>query len=109
MKLQDKRCVMPGCAFMDPRVEKTRAGRCTGEAGILSYRELSEIVPSLQWVDSVALTRMMVFGEDEWVSFDGQDTLRLKMLKSRQLCLGGVSAWSVDQDTISTALAASLV
>lgn len=87
-------CQDIGCSYTalsDP-------GRCTGEAGILSLTEIKELIkqknltPELLSVDIIK----EITYEDQWLSYDDEETMALKTQWADQHCMGGSVAWSID-------------
>ncbi|RMJ27114.1 Glycosyl hydrolases family 18 [Aspergillus sp. HF37] len=96
--LSELDCTEPGCPFEFGGHE----GRCTGASGILSYKEITEIIESgsgeLIWNEEAAINYMNWDGY-QWVSFDTKKTFQQKVDYANQVCLGGVMIWALDQDT----------
>ncbi|KAJ1325255.1 chitinase [Microdochium nivale] len=107
-QLADPSCNKPGCLFKGGATK----GACSGESGILSYREIQEIIKThkIEPVhDKEAGVKYITWNSDQWVSFDDQDTFKQKKDLASKLGLGGYLIWAVDQDDSSlTALAAVL-
>lgn len=64
-KLQDPACWQPGCAFSGPG----DAGPCSDTPGILSYKEIQDILSSTKAkpkYDSEAKVQYMVYGQNNW-------------------------------------------
>lgn len=59
-------------------------------------------------LDTDAATNVVVFDEDQWVSYDDDETLRLKVEFAQQRCLGGVMAWAVSSDVRDARLSKAL-
>jgi chitinase len=67
-QLQDKACDKPGCVFLGGAEQ----GGCSGESGILSYREIQEIIKKDKlkpYHDKTAGVKYITYGGDQWVSF----------------------------------------
>ncbi|EQB54270.1 hypothetical protein CGLO_05919 [Colletotrichum gloeosporioides Cg-14] len=83
-------CNKSGCLFKGGATK----GTCSGESGILSYREIQEYI---------------TWNTDEWVSFDDKETFEQKKDLAARLGLGGYLIWAIDQDNAEmSALAAVL-
>ena len=96
-QLADASCWKPGCAFTGPGA----AGRCTQTAGILSYREINDILASTgatAYLDKDAAVRYLVYGDSNWVSYDDAVTFAAKIDYANKLGLGGLMIWAVDLD-----------
>ncbi|KAH6871517.1 hypothetical protein B0T10DRAFT_466678 [Thelonectria olida] len=99
-KLKDPSCTTPGCVFSGPGDE----GRCTKTAGILSYREIEETrrmetSKSYSVHDKDAAVNWMVWGGDNWISYDTKETFQAKIDYANDLGLHGIFVWAIDQDT----------
>lgn len=67
-QLEDPACDKPGCNFKGGAAE----GGCSGESGILSYREIQDIIQTNNikpFHDKEAGVKYITFGGDQWVSF----------------------------------------
>jgi chitinase len=49
-------------------------------------------------LDSAAAVKILISGR-EWITYDDEDTWRLKLNFARSQCLGGVMVWAVSHDT----------
>ncbi|CAG2015259.1 unnamed protein product, partial [Fusarium graminearum] len=91
------RCVEPGCQFNGP----ANAGKCSAEKGILLNSEIEGVIkdwdstPKLYKEEAV---KLITWGR-EWVSYDDAETLKLKVNRAEERCLGGVMVWSITHDT----------
>ena len=50
-------------------------------------------------LESVTAVKYIVWDQDQWVSYDDEDTIKQKIDFANNLGLGGLLIWSVDQDT----------
>ncbi|KAH8696452.1 hypothetical protein BGW36DRAFT_381047 [Talaromyces proteolyticus] len=109
--LASSSCSEPGCAYLSAG----DAGDCSATAGILFNNEINQIINDnnltpILYTDAAVKT--ITWNNDQWVSFDDQDTWKLKADFAKSECLGGVLVWSVDNDdsnnTFSQGLAAAL-
>ncbi|KFA55929.1 hypothetical protein S40293_08857 [Stachybotrys chartarum IBT 40293] len=97
--LQDPDCSTPGCPFSGP----SEPGVCTNSAGTLAYFEIMDIIddenPEVVH-DREAAAKYFVFGDnnDQWISFDDEDTMEQKIQWANEVGLGGVMIWAVDHD-----------
>lgn len=67
-QLENSACSKPGCRFKGGATK----GACSGEAGILSYREIQEIIKKNNlkpYHDKIAGVKYITYGGDQWVSF----------------------------------------
>ncbi|KAJ7641876.1 bacteriodes thetaiotaomicron symbiotic chitinase [Roridomyces roridus] len=107
-QLVSDQCTTPGCPFAGA----APAGPCSANAGTLMFTEIEDIISSVgtnQLVfDEDAAVKYLVYNEFiNWVSYDDQQTLGMKLQYTNSICLGGTMIWSVDQDdTAYTALSA---
>ncbi|KAK4200452.1 killer toxin subunits alpha/beta [Triangularia verruculosa] len=96
-QLEDPACNKPGCKFKGGATK----GGCSGESGILSYREIQEIIKKDRlkpFHDKKAEVKYITYGRDQWVSYDDVDTFKQKKELAHDLGLGGYLIWAVDQD-----------
>ncbi|KAJ5538082.1 hypothetical protein N7494_007561 [Penicillium frequentans] len=97
--LSDTSCIDPGCGFS----AGGNPGPCSKTEGMLSYTEIMSVIndssrnPTV-WLDSTAAVKIAVFDEDQWVAYDDEETIKLKMDLANERCMGGVFAWAVDED-----------
>ncbi|KAL9560672.1 hypothetical protein ACKAV7_015163 [Fusarium commune] len=90
-------CLRPGCLFSEP----ADAGRCSRENGILLNSEIDneiktrKLKPVLYKDEAV---KTVTWGK-QWVSFDDADTLKMKVDRAGERCLGGVMVWAISHDT----------
>ncbi|RMZ76522.1 hypothetical protein DV738_g4881, partial [Chaetothyriales sp. CBS 135597] len=92
--LSDPSCNQAGCPFS----AGGKPGPCTASAGTLSYAEINDIVKSGATVteDKKAGVAIVTWDNDQWVSYDNDDTLKLKMEYANGLCLSGVMPATID-------------
>lgn len=100
-KLSDPTCTTPGCGF----TAGGTAGSCTKEIGTLTYAEIVEMKITSRNDPNGAYG---VYDTDSWVGFDSMETMQAKVDLAKSLSLGGVMAWSIDQDSQSAPLLSSL-
>ncbi|EUC34079.1 glycoside hydrolase family 18 protein [Bipolaris zeicola 26-R-13] len=107
-QLADPSCNKPGCLFKGGATK----GACSGESGILSYREIQEVIKNNKVKpihDKEAGVKYITWNTDQWVSFDDKETFKQKKELAAKLGLGGYLIWAIDQDDAEmTALAAVL-
>ncbi|KAI0850294.1 carbohydrate-binding module family 18 [Daldinia vernicosa] len=105
-QLEDPACSKPGCNFKGGATK----GGCSDESGILSYREITDIVRNKKLHpvhDKTAGVKYITWNTDQWVSYDDADTFAQKKDLAKDLGLGGFLIWAIDQDDDSlTALQA---
>ncbi|KAK4128908.1 glycoside hydrolase family 18 protein [Parathielavia appendiculata] len=96
-QLADPACNKPGCVFKGGATK----GACSGESGILSYREIMEIIRTKKLKpvhDKVAGVKYITWNTDQWVSYDDKETFKQKKDLAKELGLGGFLIWAIDQD-----------
>lgn len=90
-------CVEPGCTFESGG----ERGRCSREIGVLFNSEIDDLVekhgvtPKLYEKEAV---KVATWG-DQWVSYDDEETLKMKSEFAQSRCLGGLMAWAITHDT----------
>lgn len=109
--LASSSCAEPGCAYLSAG----DAGTCSATAGILMNSEIGDIISEYDLTPKLyedAAVKVITWNDDQWVSYDDEDTWKLKADFAKSVCLGGVLVWAVDQDdsslTYSDGLAAAL-
>ncbi|KAF8214839.1 hypothetical protein K438DRAFT_1955885 [Mycena galopus ATCC 62051] len=100
-ELSSATCTDPGCPFAGA----APAGPCSGNPGTLMFTEIEDIISS-EGYDTLVFDEEAAVNID-WVSYDDQQTLAMKLQYANGVCLGGTMVWSLDQDDTSfTALSA---
>lgn len=92
--ISNKSCVEVGC----PYIGGNEGGPCTNTNGVLSLREIQQIVKKKQLTPNL-LTDLMVMEvswDDQWIGYDNDATIALKNNWADRNCLGGTVAWSMD-------------
>ncbi|KAJ5999011.1 hypothetical protein N7451_006821 [Penicillium sp. IBT 35674x] len=90
-------CMEPGCTFESAG----NKGQCSRENGILLNSEIMDIIdekgltPTLYKEAGVKVAHW----DDQWVAYDDEETLQLKVDYALGLDLGGVMVWAVSHDT----------
>lgn len=94
--MADPGCMTAGCPFADP----ARPGRCTGQEGILAGYEINDIIKNGGKVsfDKEAAVKIVTWNNDQWVSWDDAESLKLKLDFANKRCLGGTMVWAIDLD-----------
>ncbi|KAL2687924.1 hypothetical protein Neosp_005494 [[Neocosmospora] mangrovei] len=95
--VQSASCRKAGCLFKDPG----NAGKCSREAGVLLNSEIDSIVKERNLkpqLDEEAAVKIATWG-NQWVSFDDEETFKLKSEYAQSRCLGGVMVWAISHDT----------
>lgn len=100
-------CLTPGCTYGSGSASR----QCSHEVGILLNSEIVDIIaetgatPTLY---SDAAVKVLTYDNNQWIAYEDEDTLALKVNFAKSKCLGGVMVWAVSHDTktarFSTAL-----
>ncbi|KAI0476398.1 hypothetical protein GGR56DRAFT_642454 [Xylariaceae sp. FL0804] len=76
------------------------AGECSNASGILDLQEIEEIISyngiSPVW-DKDAMVKYITWNDNQWVSYDDDDTFEQKRKFANSRCLGGTMVWAMDQ------------
>nr|GAT44459.1 predicted protein [Mycena chlorophos] len=100
-------CSDPGCPFAGA----APAGPCSGNPGTLMFVEIEDILSNEGTAnvvfDQKDAVKYLVYNTNDWISYDDQQTLQMKLQYANGICLSGTMVWSLDQDdTKFTALQA---
>ncbi|PVH76631.1 glycoside hydrolase family 18 protein [Cadophora sp. DSE1049] len=101
--LSNSACNKPWCLFSGGG----KAGACSGESGILSNAEILREISSRKLTPQIDTTAAVawVSWNDQWVSYDNEATVRMKLQYANSRCLGGTMIWAIDlDDTLGTSL-----
>ncbi|EPE06529.1 chitinase class V [Ophiostoma piceae UAMH 11346] len=95
--LSDTSCTKPGCPF----ASGGKPGACSASAGTLMASEIQTIVDggAKPTLDKDAAVQILVFDKDQWVSYDDETTLKMKVDYANKRCLGGTMVWAVSTDS----------
>lgn len=109
--LASSSCAEPGCTYLSAG----NKGACSNTAGVLFNNEIQQIINNKDVTPTLykdAAVKTLTWDNDQWVSYDDEDTWKLKAEFAKSECLGGVLVWSIDNDdsnhTFSNGLAAAL-
>ncbi|EFQ31850.1 glycosyl hydrolase family 18 [Colletotrichum graminicola] len=94
----DSSCLRPGCTFESG----SDAQPCSGEDGAALNSEIDDLVAkqgTKSTLDTDAAVKVLTWGGDNWLTYDDEETFRLKADFARSQCLGGVMVWAISQDT----------
>lgn len=103
--LSNPSCSQPGCPFS----AGGNPGPCSASAGTLMFSEIEDIIAAGATVvtDEAAAVKIVTWGGNQWVSYDDESTLKMKMDYANGKCLGGVMVWaSSTDDSAGTAILA---
>lgn len=105
--LADPSCNRAGCRFS----AGGSPGQCTESAGTLSYAEIQRLIAggAQSQLDSVAGVQTLVYGGNNWVSYDDATTFKMKLDFANNNCLGGTMVWAVSLDDIKGTATSALV
>ncbi|TGJ83730.1 hypothetical protein E0Z10_g5022 [Xylaria hypoxylon] len=82
------------------------AGPCSGTSGILDYQEIEDVIdkynPEVVW-DKDAGVKWITWNNNQWISYDDDDTFAQKKSFATDRCLGGLMVWAIDQKDQSSA------
>jgi GH18 family chitinase len=107
--LADPSCNTAGCPF----ISGAPAGPCRNSVGTLSYGEIQRLIEAgaQPVLDEKAAVQTLTYGGNNWVSYDDETTLRMKVDYANNNCLGGTMVWAAStddsKDSAATALAAA--
>ncbi|KAK2017123.1 family 18 glycosyl hydrolase [Colletotrichum eremochloae] len=91
-------CLRPGCTFDSG----SEAQPCSGEVGSALNSEVDDLVAwhgAKTTLDKDAAVKIVTWGDNNWLTYDDEESLRLKTDFARGQCLGGVMVWAISQDT----------
>ncbi|KAI9927901.1 hypothetical protein MW887_002753 [Aspergillus wentii] len=95
--LKSKDCAEPGCAA----TAGGEAGPCSGAKGVLNNAEIEDILQKRNvtaTLDKDATIKYASWDETQWVSYDDDETFKLKRDFAKSKCLGGSFVWAVDME-----------
>lgn len=98
-KLSDASCGKIGCGFIEG--EGGAAGACTKFPGVLSNREIKQLIKDediTPYFNETAMVKYFTYAGDSWVGYDDAETYALKEAFADDHCLGGIMIWSIDFD-----------
>lgn len=82
-----------------PAIDGGKPGNYTKEPGVLAFYEICDMLKSgatLVWDNEQMVP--YAYNNDQWVGFDDQRSLKLKVQWLKQNGFGGVMVWSIDMD-----------
>ncbi|KAJ5638235.1 hypothetical protein N7490_008114 [Penicillium lividum] len=95
--LDSTECTSPGCTYASAGT----AGPCSKTDGILMNKEIDDIASDKNLeptLDKSAAVQILTW-DDQWVTYDDEDTFKLKIEFAQSECLGGVMVWALTHDT----------
>ncbi|KAG7054582.1 glycoside hydrolase family 18 protein [Colletotrichum scovillei] len=96
--LSDPSCNKPNgvCQFSGGAL----AGQCSNASGILTLQEINGVIDyngvKPVW-DKDAMVKWITWDDNQWVSYDDDDTFEQKRKFANSRCLGGTMVWAMDQ------------
>ncbi|KAH6658131.1 glycoside hydrolase superfamily [Truncatella angustata] len=96
--LSDPSCNTPNgvCQFSGG----ANAGPCSDASGILTLQEIKDVIASKNanpvW-DKAAGVKWITWDNNQWISYDDDDTFDQKRKFANSRCLGGSMVWAIDQ------------
>ena len=98
--LGDDSCTQLGC----PSNGKGNGQGCTNDAdGVLPLFEIEKIRNEQglnPWINTTAKVAQMGYSGNQFISYDSQEALDLKVERANELCLGGLMVWAVSFATV---------
>ena len=94
--LSDPSCAHAGCPFSSGG----NPGQCSVSAGTLTFAEIQRLIKAGAKSTLVpdAAVKEVVFGGNQWVSYDDAETFKLKIDYANSKCLGGTMIWAASTD-----------
>lgn len=90
-------CKEPGCTY-ESGAER---GKCSREVGILLNSEIDDLVKAngvMPKLYEKEASKVASWG-NQWVSYDDEETFKLKAEYAQTMCLGGLMVWAISHDT----------
>ncbi|GLB09477.1 hypothetical protein AtubIFM57258_005399 [Aspergillus tubingensis] len=94
--LKDADCSEPGCEF----ISGGDAGSCSITSGVLLNPEIMDIISENDLTPTLYKDAAVkaIHWENQWVSYDDEDTWKLKGEWFKDQCISGVMVWAATQD-----------
>ncbi|KAH7304180.1 glycosyl hydrolases family 18-domain-containing protein [Stachybotrys elegans] len=96
-ELADSKGNRPGCRQNGPADQ----GPCTGQAGVLSYEEVEQLVKRYHLnvvYDEEAGVKYLSWSKDQWIAYNDKETLQQKVKYANERGLGDLMIWAIDLD-----------
>jgi hypothetical protein len=99
-QLSDPGCGEPKCGV----VSAGNPGKCSNTAGVLLHAEVQDIIKEKKLTPKSYRTEMVktIHWDNQWTSFDDEQTWRLKLNTARGQCISGIMVWAISQDDTSS-------
>ncbi|KAL2809321.1 glycoside hydrolase superfamily [Aspergillus granulosus] len=94
--LADPGCTEPGCTYRSGG----NAGGCSQTVGFLLNSEIQDTIESLGLTPTLYeedAVKVVTF-RDQWVSYDDEETFKIRGDYARSQCMGGVMVWAISHD-----------
>jgi LysM repeat protein len=96
--LEQNNCTAPNgvCQFSAAGLP----GPCSDAGGTLNLQEIQDIIAQENLTpgfDETAAIKYVAYNKTQWVSYDDDETIRLKQAFASKRCLGGTMVWAMDQ------------
>lgn len=91
-------CLHYGCDFTGP----SHKGNCSQQDGILSNCEIKRMIKEKNLRPGIILdgaSAMQVFWDDQWISYDNDETIAMKKGLANNRCMAGTAIWAIDYDS----------
>jgi chitinase len=91
-------CTAPGCTYGSGGTKQA----CSHEVGVVLNSEIVDIqkrTGAQGVLLAEAAVKQLVYDGNQWVTYDDEDTLKMRADFARSQCLGGVMVWAVSHDT----------
>ena len=90
-------CTDVGCPYSGTSLP----GPCTESPGVLSLREIKQIIKEKKLTPKLITNGMVkqITWDNQWFGYDDHDTMKMKMKWGDEHCLGGTAVWSIDFDS----------
>lgn len=92
--LSNTSCTDIGCPYSGASLP----GPCTQSPGVLSLREIDEIIKEKNLTSKLIPDEIVkqISWDNQWMGYDDRDTIAMKNKWGDQHCLGGTAVWSID-------------
>lgn len=106
-QLADPGCSEPKCAV----ASAGNPGKCSVTAGVLLHAELQDIIKQkgLTAKNYGTETVRAVHWDNQWASYDDEQTWRLKLNRAKGQCIKGIMVWAISQDDSNSTNAMALM
>lgn len=95
--LQNPGCSTPGCLF----ASGGNAGKCSNTIGVLLNSEITDLIASKSLKPTLLkkeAVKTISWDTTQWVSFDDEETFKIKADLAKSQCIKNVMVWAVSHD-----------